>query len=213
MDEKIKREIEELERDFKEESKEIPSSSEIQKKKTLTFLSQNFLVLLGIGISLILILTGMFFFYQIFIAKKRPLEKIVSKERKENLEVKSALEDQRLNQTLVYFKEKIDLSTSQPNYPYKLEFKNFLVSLDAKNFLKLDVIFYFDRDSDYKEAMHQEIIYRDFIFKFLESIETKNWKEERYVRELEKRILHEMEKRRLKPLPKAVQLDGFLLRA
>ncbi|MCS7278845.1 MAG: hypothetical protein NZ530_02140 [Thermodesulfobacteriaceae bacterium] len=213
MDEKTKKEIEELERDLKEESKELSPSSEIQKKKIPPFFSQNFLILLGIGMSLILILAGIVFFYQIFIAKERPSENIASKEKRENLEVKPALEEQRANQTLVYSKEKIDFLTSQPNYPYKLEFKNFLVSLDAKNFLKLDVIFYFDRDSDYKEAMHHEIIYRDFIFKFLGSIETKNWKEERYVKELEKRILHEMEKRGLKPLPKAVQLDGFLLRA
>ncbi len=214
MDEKIKKEIEELEKDFKKEEKETSEEVNFQRESTIRFIFPNFIVLSGIVACLIFILLGLvFFYYKFFTGKTIPLENSTFKEKTETLESKANVENQTTNQAVSYFKEKVKFSTSQINYPYKLELKNFLISVDNKNFLKLDVTLYFEKDSEFKGAVDNELLYRDFIFKFLEKIETKNWKNEVYVKDLEKRLIYEMRKKGITPLPQAVELDGVLLKA
>lgn len=208
MDEKIKKEIEELERGLKEEDKKKDSESLSLEEKPLTtsFFSSKLLIFLGIGLTIILIFLGLIFFYKFFLVKEQTPEKTVSQKDSQTLK------EEKPTKTS-YSKEKISFSVSETKYPYKLELKNFLVTLDAKNFLKLDVVFYFEKDSELKTAMEKELVYRDFIFKFVQGIKATKWKEESYVKSLEKNLIQEMMKREIKPLPKVVEIDGYLLKA
>ena len=202
--------IELLIEDLKEETEE-----EEKEEKKLSSRVKKFLLLFGIILSLLGIGLGIFILGRMGVFKKKTNKKVIlrleTQRIKESIKKKEAekiLEKKNIKKEV---EEKFLAKFQQNVYPYTFKIKDFLLPLDNKGFLDVDIILYFKK-VDMEEVYRSEVLYRKFFWEVLKKVPKKMWLQDILIQKLEKEILVEMKKKGVKPCPERIKFEAVVLK-
>lgn len=106
----------------------------------------------------------------------------------------------------------ISTNKTEENHFYKLELKNFLIPLDSRDFLNLDIFLYFDNSTSIKEITKKELDFRKILYNYFKNFSADKWENIKDIQILEEEVKKKLEKEHISPLPKKVKLEGILLK-
>lgn len=208
--EKIDLLVEELEKEksaieTEEKISEIPISKiKILKEKIF----KNW-VLIGIFFSLVGIILGVLYLKRIFISEN--LLFFASPSENQSIFKKSGFTNKTLNISGKLSKKIIPYENVTAQY--KITFKNFLIPLSEKKFLKVEISLFFNKYSDIEEVVKKEVYYREFFYNYLKKYVSSKWLKKENLRKIEEKIKSELKKEKLFPIPIKIILEGALLKA
>jgi len=208
--EEIKEKTEELVKTLLEEEKkeEVLESKKPEEKKKFNL--KKFLPFFLIILIVLFLIAGLFVLYNLLF--KKPTGKEVSKVSKEVEKKEAFLEVANKTLERPLSKEKVTLQEESPSkkYPYKLEIKNFLFSLNENTFIKCDITLYFLKYEDLKEALAKELYLRKFFLNRFKGTKEELWKREKDLSDFEKKLLDDLAKSNFKV--EALELEPILLK-
>ena len=82
------------------------------------------------------------------------------------------------------------------DYPYKLEIKNFLIPIDFKEFLKLNITLYFDQNASTKELEEKEFDFRETLYSYFRNIPINVWKNTKNISILKEKIKERLKEKK-----------------
>jgi len=100
----------------------------------------------------------------------------------------------------------------ESDYPYKLEIKNFLISVGFEEFLRLNITLYFDQNTSNKELTEKEFDFRKILYNYFKNIPIDVWKNTKNIYTLEEKIKERLKEKKIKPLPQKIKLEGVILK-
>ena|GEM_PF-1329246 len=198
------------------EKPEEPYSQETtveQSDKTKRFSLLKNIWFWGILGSIVFLLAGVYLIYKILFFQKpqEPLKTELSSEKTEP----SFSKETPVNATETSKVAKIIISKIEQKenyYPYKFEIKELLIPVENKNYLNVDLVFYFDNSTTMKEIVNQETAYREFIYERLQKVPISVWFDLNKKKELEEGLKEEMKKKGLLPVPQKIEIEGVVFR-
>jgi len=208
--EEIKEKTEELVKTLLEEEKKEELSEKEKPEEKRKFNFKKFLPLLLIILIILFLIAGLFVLYILLF--KKPASKEVSQVPKKIKEKEASLEVENKTLEKPLSKGKIPLQEESPSkkYPYKLEIKNFLLSLNENTFLKCDITLYFLEYEDLNKALGRELYLRKFFLNKFKGTKEELWKREKDLSAFEKKLLEDLEKSDFKV--GAIELEPILLK-
>lgn len=194
--------------------------SKFQKSEKLRILKNPWMI--GILVSLILLIVGVYTLLNLLFYQKKTLSKnqnikIGIEERLEETK-KPQISNQtkpETNTTFPFQRTELVLTKTEEksvNYPYKLELKNFIIPLGVKDFLNVDVIFYFDNQTNMKEIIESEILYREAVYYYFQKISTTVWLDPNKRKEVKEKLKTYIQEKKITPVPKEIDLEGVVFR-
>lgn len=100
----------------------------------------------------------------------------------------------------------------ETDYPYKLKIKNFLIPIDSKEFLKLNITLYFDQNTSTEELEEKEFDFRETLYSYFKNIPIDVWKDTKNISILKEKIKEKLKEKKIKPLPQEIKLEGVILK-
>ncbi|HAA84222.1 MAG: Flagellar basal body-associated protein FliL [Thermodesulfobacterium commune] len=197
-------------------SQEIPSE-ETPKASKISYLEKlKNPWIWGILGSTVLLLAGIFFIFKIFFFKEPKEPQQTSKVEPLSEITESSVEKKTpVNATETSKVSKIIISQIEQKdtyYPYKLEMKELLIPVGNKDYLNVDLVFYFDNSTTMKEIVNSEIVYREFIYEKLQKVPLSVWFDVNKKKELEENLKEEIKKKGLTPVPQKIEIEGVVFR-
>lgn len=220
MKEELKRELEDLKesaperteellKDLREESKSEPSPQK-SYRKSFKF----YLILFGIVMSLLGLFGGGLFIWKLLKGSKQEVS-LDGKDSKNMVKDKEGVRDS--NETPEVAKvesQKIEIprSISGQEQALRLKLPNFLISIDERNFVKMDVyLLYSDKDR-YLEAQKREFELRAFLYGELRKVKGEFFRSEAKMKELEEALAKALRQRHPQFSPDRIELEGLILK-
>ncbi|WP_028840747.1 hypothetical protein [Thermodesulfobacterium hveragerdense] len=194
-------------------SQEIPSE-ETPKASKISYLEKlKNPWIWGILGSTVLLLTGIFLVFKIFFFKEP--QQTYKVEPPSEITEFSVEKKTPVNATKTSKVSKIIISQIEQKdtyYPYKLEMKELLIPVENKDYLNVDMIFYFDNSTTMKEIVNSEIAYREFIYEKLQKVPLSVWFDVNKKKELEEKLKEEIKKKGITPVPQKIEIEGVVFR-
>lgn len=221
MKEELKRELE----DFKEPSPEAsdglikeleekPPSSQPQAKtgkRDIKF----YLTVLGIIFSVFGLALGSFSIWKLLgISKKEALSR--GKEIAGPPERQEAIKEAG-NETKEIAKAesgRVEISRSLPGHEaqFRLKLANFLIPLDERSFVKVDVYLLFSEKDRYLKAQEREFELRAFFYSEFKRVKAEAFRNEAKMKELEESLTKLLRQRHPQYSPDRIEFEGLILR-
>ncbi|WP_022855118.1 hypothetical protein [Thermodesulfobacterium thermophilum] len=194
-------------------SKEIPSE-ETPKPSKISYLEKfKNPWIWGILGSTVLLLAGIFLVFKIFFFKEpqqtskvEPPSEITESSVEKKTPV-NATETSKVSKIIISQIEQKDTY-----YPYKLEMKELLIPVGNKDYLNVDLVFYFDNSTTMKEIVNSETAYREFIYEKLQKVPLSVWFDVNKKKELEENLKEEIKKKGITPVPQKIEIEGVVFR-
>lgn len=215
--------IEGLVEDLREETqvKESPTSkAQPQRFEKLSFIKSPWM--LGVLASIVFLLLGIFvlyklLFYQEKVTSKEGSLQIVSKEETVEIKQNQTQSEDRLkfNDTYLPPKAETVISKSEErlaNYPYKLEFKNFVIPIGVKDFLNMDVVLYFDNHTTMRDIANSEVLYKEAIYQYFQGVSSVMWFDPHKRKELKEKLKEYIQNKKITPTPREIELEVVIFR-
>lgn len=215
--------IEGLVEDLKEETQveESPTSkTKPQRFERLNFIKSPWM--LGVFVSIALLILGIYvlyklLFYQEKVGSKEVSLQIASKEEPIEVKQNQTFGEDRVksNETHMLQKAETVISKSEQkltNYPYKLEFKNFVIPIGVKDFLNMDVVLYFDNQTTMKDIVNSEVLYKEAIYQYFQGVSSALWFDPNKRKELKEKLKEYIQNKKITPVPKEIELEVVIFR-